>query len=187
MIDKQGDKASYQSILDDESQTNACAMVLAKAVDVYCNRDETRHLSSSETSLMLYFSGEIGAAKSCFIRAFLRAQGVTAKIKSPTFSIIETYDVADKTFSHMDLYRIEDEDELHYIGFEEYYTDSTIMLIEWPEKVTSLPKADLHVHLNSIDFGEKRKINIQSISKIGKNILQAFQNELSTRPSTRNR
>ena len=162
----------YQLLLNDESQTNQCAFALAKGVATCANNSEHAALLSSKRPLKIYFSGEIGAAKSCFIRQFLTTLGVTATIKSPTFSIIESYKVKTSLYVHMDLYRIVDEDELHYLGFEEYFSDANIVLIEWPEKVSGLPLPDLHVNLKNVDFGHKRKISIQSISKLGELILE---------------
>ena len=164
----------YQSLLNDESQTNRCATALANEVAFLFNQTNCLDNELSNEPLKIYFSGEIGAAKSCFIRRFLSVLGVTSKIKSPTFSIIESYQVNTHLYVHMDLYRIVDEDELHYLGFEEYFSDATIILIEWPEKVSGLPLPDLHIHLENIDFGQKRKISIQSISKDGKLLLDKF-------------
>ena len=169
----------YESILSDESQTNACSQLLANSICICKKSAKYLEFINKKEPIKIYFSGEIGAAKSFFIRYFLQTLGVTSKIKSPTFSIIESYHVNENTYVHMDLYRIEDEDELHYLGFEEYYSEASILLIEWPEKVRILPKADLFINLSSIDFGEKRKINIQSISKLGKLILNQFSSNIS--------
>lgn len=165
-------KIFFESTLEDESQTQACAKQFAKDLQVVLEK------KLIELPLKIYFSGEIGAAKSCFIRAFLQAIGIKSNIKSPTFSIIESYEVEHKSYVHMDLYRIVDEDELHYLGLDDYFSDATIVLIEWPEKVSLLPKPDFHIYLKNVDFGQKRKISIQSISKVGELVLkQASSNE----------
>ncbi len=146
--------------LTGESETIRCAQTLAPLI---------------KPPLKLYFSGDIGAGKSCFIRALLHAKGVRQRIKSPTFSIIETYQLQEDTFVHIDLYRVADEEELAYLGLEEYDTPSSVFLIEWPEKVQSLSLPDIKIELSSIDFGDKRKIVLQSISQQGENVLQLFQ------------
>lgn len=147
----------FKSILNDELATQACARQLAQQVCF---------------PLRIYFSGEIGAGKSCFIRAFLKSLGVRQKIKSPTYSIIEVYEVEANSFVHVDLYRISDEDELHYLGLEEYEQPNTMFLIEWPEKVSQLPQADLDVHLTAIELGKKRQIYIQANTNFGDDVLQ---------------
>lgn len=87
--------------------------------------------------LILTFSGEIGAGKTTFIRAMLRALGVTSAIKSPTFSLVETYAIQMMTVHHFDLYRVHDESELEMMGFRDYFTHDAVCCIEWPERVAS--------------------------------------------------
>lgn len=150
-------------VLTGEEQTQALARALAPLLTA---------------PLKIYFYGEIGAGKSCFIRALLQQAGISQKIKSPTFSIIETYATADRQYIHIDLYRINDEEEYDYLGIEDYDQPNSIYLIEWPQKVSSLPQADLAIRLESIDFGQKRKISIQSITKEGKKIVQTLNETL---------
>ena len=149
----------FQTKLHGESQTLACAKELAASLD---------------EQLKIYFSGEIGAGKSCFIRALLKNLGVGHKIKSPTFSIIETYHVDERIFVHADLYRIADEEELNYLGLDDYERDDAMFLIEWAEKAPGLPKPDLQINLFSVDFGQNRNISIQSMSKAGEKVLSRF-------------
>lgn len=122
----------------------------------------------------IYFSGEIGAGKSCFVRAFLQASGVSCRIKSPTFSIIEHYPVNSVDYLHIDLYRVTDADEIHYLGLDDYDNNSAVILIEWPEKSTEISKPDLYIKLLSMDFGQKRKISIQSMNRKGEKVLAAL-------------
>lgn len=166
MLDNQQQRHQYLSVLNDEAETKQCAVHLAQAL-----KDNEALLPKP---LVFHFRGEIGAGKSCFIRALLKTLGVTGTIKSPTFSIIESYAVAEKNFSHMDLYRLEDEEELYYLGFEEHVSSADLVLIEWPEKVSFLPEPDLFVYLEVIEFGAKRKISIQSNSKQTQNIVCAL-------------
>lgn len=95
--------------------------------------------------LVLTFSGEIGAGKTTFIRAMLRALGVKSAIKSPTFSLLESYQCQYLQVHHFDLYRIHDETELEYIGFRDYFLTDAICCIEWPERAgQSLEHVDIN-------------------------------------------
>jgi tRNA threonylcarbamoyladenosine biosynthesis protein TsaE len=90
-------------------------------------------------------SGDLGAGKSTFARGALRALGVTGPIKSPSYTLLETYPLAAVTVVHLDLYRLKDPSELEYLGLADYHRGGHLWLIEWPEHGGSrLPRADLH-------------------------------------------
>ncbi len=121
----------------------------------------------------LSFSGDIGAGKTTIIRAMLRAFGVTSAIKSPTFSLVESYSFEHMHVHHFDLYRIQDEAELDYIGFRDYFSDNAICCIEWPEHgKQSLQHVDLHVSL-SIQ-GSGRRMQVDALSPVGERILDGL-------------
>ena len=110
--------------------------------------------------LVLTFSGEIGSGKTTMIRALLRSLGVSSAIKSPTFSILESYQTPKCLIHHFDLYRINDENELDYIGFRDYFTDNSICCIEWPERVVNFNVwTDLGVSLKIKGAGREMQIN----------------------------
>lgn len=85
---------------------------------------------------LLTFSGEIGMGKTTIIRALLRAIGVTGAVKSPTFSLVEHYELesTDVVVHHVDMYRIQDDIELDDIGFRDFLSPQSICCIEWPER-----------------------------------------------------
>ncbi|MGB0867698.1 MAG: tRNA (adenosine(37)-N6)-threonylcarbamoyltransferase complex ATPase subunit type 1 TsaE [Granulosicoccaceae bacterium] len=103
----------------------------------------------------VHLEGDLGAGKSTFARGMLRSWGVTGPVRSPTYTLIETYDTEQGTVHHLDLYRLGDSEELYYLGLEDLLTQDAVWLIEWPalgEDV--LPPPDWHV---AMDYsGEQR-------------------------------
>ena len=113
--------------------------------------------------LMCYLMGEIGAGKTFFVRALLQAMGIQSSVKSPTYTLFETYTV-NKALAvcHLDLYRLEDPESLYYLGLD--WQDFQLALCEWPEKaVGSLPPADIII---DIAYGaSKPGLNVASIPR----------------------
>ena len=110
--------------------------------------------------LVFTFSGEIGAGKTTIIRAMLRSLGVTSSIKSPTFSLVESYACNNLHIHHFDLYRIHHEDELDYLGFRDYFSQHSICCIEWPEHAgNALPIVDIRFNLSIKGAGREVQIN----------------------------
>lgn len=126
--------------------------------------------------LVLTFSGEIGAGKTTFIRAMLQGMGVQSVIKSPTFSLIESYQYQTAEIHHFDLYRIQDETELEYIGFRDYFNRNAICCIEWPERVPQLVKADFCFTFTMHQDG--RVLTMCSLSPVGDNFLLCLEGNL---------
>ncbi len=144
--------------LPSESESDKLALFLARVI---------------EFPLRIYFSGPIGAGKSHLIRKLLQSLGVDTTIKSPTFTIVESYTVAERLFCHLDLYRLSDMEELECIGFREMFSDAQLLLIEWPEKVADLPNADISIELSIFDQG--RVASLQSNTDRGKKILTSLK------------
>ncbi|MCC7121908.1 MAG: tRNA (adenosine(37)-N6)-threonylcarbamoyltransferase complex ATPase subunit type 1 TsaE [Gammaproteobacteria bacterium] len=109
--------------LPDETCTAALAALIAAALP-----------AGSE----LHLVGPLGAGKTAFARGFLRALGHRGPVKSPTFTLVESYDVTRDgvalTIHHFDLYRLADADELDFIGFDDYHRPDAVLLIEWPSR-----------------------------------------------------
>lgn len=101
--------------------------------------------------------GEMGVGKTVFTNGLCRALGVSDYVSSPTFTVVNEYDGDGFSIYHFDMYRIEDEDELLEIGFEEYLTSGGICIIEWPENViNSLPQNRIDIEiLRGNDFSER--------------------------------
>ena len=89
-------------------------------------------------------SGELGAGKSTFARGALRALGATGPIKSPSYTLLETYELPAVHAVHLDLYRLRDPGELEHLGLADYHRPGFLWLIEWPERGAGrLPVPDL--------------------------------------------
>jgi len=87
---------------------------------------------------VITLSGELGAGKSTFCRGFIAACGYTGAVKSPTYTLIETYSTDVTEIRHLDLYRLDDPEELEFIGFRDLLASEGVLLIEWPERVPAI-------------------------------------------------
>jgi len=147
---------SYQQNITEEVETLQIAAKLA---------------NNLASGMIIYLHGPLGAGKTTFTRGFLRALGLLEKVKSPTYTLIESYEINQKKIFHFDLYRLRDAEELIYIGVKDYFTSDSICLIEWPEKGgTFLPKPDLDCYIDM--RGNARTIRIEACSPLGESILQ---------------
>jgi tRNA threonylcarbamoyladenosine biosynthesis protein TsaE len=96
--------------------------------------------------------GPLGAGKTTFVRHLLRALGVTGRIKSPTFAVLEPYSLPGLTISHFDFYRFTDAREWVDAGFRDIFAAPGLKLCEWPQHVEGLlPVADLQLHIDVLD------------------------------------
>lgn len=123
---------------------------------------------------VILLEGELGAGKTTFARALLMKLGVDERIKSPTYSLIESYRIGDLHVHHLDLYRIADADELEWLGLPDLLDANSLMLIEWPERgMGALPPADLRLHFEHAD--ERRNVSVLAHSPRGRECLRELQ------------
>lgn len=115
---------------------------------------------------VILLEGDLGAGKTTFARALLAARGVGERIKSPTYSLIESYRVDDLSMHHLDLYRIAHPDELEWLGLADLLGTNSLVLIEWPERgLGAIPPADLCMQLDHV--GERRSVLATAVSPRG--------------------
>ena len=116
-----------------------------------------------KSAFIVFLDGDLGTGKTTLVKEIIFALGIKEKVKSPTFTIIEPYELNDKNIYHIDLYRINDPTELEIIGLREYLNESeAIIFIEWPEKSFGfLKKFDLKISLkHSSEKERKYKIEL---------------------------
>lgn len=118
---------------------------------------------------VVYLKGTLGAGKTTFCRGILRSYGYEGAVKSPTFTIVEPYDLQWGQVYHFDLYRIADPEELEYLGIDDYLEGGQLCLIEWPERGDGfLPLPDIVIELAL--RGKGRHIELTSCSERGNTI-----------------
>ena len=97
---------------------------------------------------VVYLTGDLGAGKTTLARGFLRAIGVVGTVRSPTYTLLETYEAAGVTVVHLDLYRLQDASELEALGLRDLALPNHVWLVEWPERGEGgLPPPDLRISL----------------------------------------
>lgn len=107
--------------------------------------------SQVSAPLVIYLQGDLGAGKTTFARAYIHALGFSGYVKSPSYGLLETYRAGGQDILHLDLYRIEDPEELEYLALRDLYGANTVLMVEWPDRGKNhLPKPDL-----VLEFGEK--------------------------------
>lgn len=151
-----------QIVLADESQSIEFAGVVAKACEA---------LNVFEKGMIFYLYGDLGAGKSFFSRAFVQHFLPGQKVKSPTYTLVESYNFSTKVIHHLDLYRLCDPEELEYLAIRDLFKENFVALVEWPQKGEPiLPSADIEFEYLYQDVG--RLLKLQSVSPLGQALIE---------------
>lgn len=151
---------TLQLQLADETATRALGGRLARALP--------------EHGATIHLGGNLGAGKTTLVRGLLQALGHDGPVRSPTYTLVEAYELGDRTVYHFDLYRLADPEELEFLGIRDYLRPGATCLIEWPERAAGvLPPADLIVQLEY--RGEGRSATLTAESERGRAFLEAIQ------------
>lgn len=157
--------------LADERQTGHWAEALAAALS-------TQDLGKQ--AFLITLRGDLGAGKTTLARALLRALGVKGRIKSPTYPLLESYNLPKFNIYHFDLYRFSSPDQWFDAGFDDIFAGAGLMLVEWPEQAEgALPGADLDLRLALTDDVEARQLEAHAHSAAGATCLTTLTKHLA--------
>ncbi len=127
--------------------------------------------------LVVFLRGDLGAGKTTLVRFSLQALGCVGRVKSPTYGLLEIYQLGTGRYVHLDLYRLTDVEELEYLGLRELQRPGTSFLVEWPELVAEMmPAPDLVLDISF--SGSGRKIHFESSTSQGKHIIRQLASGL---------
>lgn len=110
--------------------------------------------------MVIYLQGDLGAGKTTLVRSVLNALGYGGRVKSPTYTLLEPYQVAGLNLRHFDLYRMNNEDEWESAGFRDEFNGHNIFFIEWPDKARNLlPPADVEIAFEILPGGRRVEVS----------------------------
>ena len=122
---------------------------------------------------MIYLSGNLGAGKTTLARGLLRALGYVGRVKSPTYTLVELYELSRLYLYHFDFYRFDHPREFEEAGLREYFISDAVCLVEWPEKAAGLPAADMRVLMQVAGSG--RRVEIFTETEAGRSCLDGLK------------
>jgi tRNA threonylcarbamoyladenosine biosynthesis protein TsaE len=153
-----------------------------------------RSMPKAAAPAVLYLRGDLGAGKTTCARGLLHALGVTGAVRSPTYTLVETYSARGLECVHVDLYRLRGPEDLEDLGLRDYLVPGCLLLIEWPERgATALPPPDIDLKLgyrendaaaNGPDAG--RDAALRAASNVGHAWLANLRKDTSISPYVAN-
>jgi tRNA threonylcarbamoyladenosine biosynthesis protein TsaE len=156
--------SSVHLILADAAATRRLGAALAQALSV-----------DVAESVVVFLEGELGAGKTTLVSGLLAQLGFVGSVRSPTYTLLEPYDVGHRSLTHVDLYRLSDPAEVDGLGLRDLLEQGSALLIEWPSQGTGhLPEPDLVIRLAYESTGDRRAATIDGPTAKGRKLLAAF-------------
>lgn len=138
-----------------------------------------RLLSVMEHTGVIFLQGNLGMGKTTLSRGLIRSAGHKGAVKSPTYTLVETYELPAGIVHHFDLYRLMDPEELEYLGIRDYFSEQHLCLVEWPDRGDGLlPAPDLEVYIEP--HGEGRAIHCVSHTAKGQKAADIINDTFSS-------
>jgi tRNA threonylcarbamoyladenosine biosynthesis protein TsaE len=154
------------SSLDFDLPGSEATEALGRALALSLPGGQSAEGAELPTGMVMYLQGELGAGKTTCVRSLLRALGVAGLVRSPTYTLVETYAVGKLTCVHVDLYRLQSLTEVDELGVRDLLGPGCLVLVEWPEKgAQALPAADVNIGLYYA--GEARRASLGGVSPAG--------------------
>lgn len=163
MKQQAGERTEQDWLLPDEEATSAWGAALARALDPEV---------LAEQAFVVHLSGDLGAGKTALVRAVLRASGFPGAVKSPTFTLLEPYNLPSFSAYHFDLYRFSSSEQWFDAGFDDVLAAPGLVLVEWPEKAAgALGEPDLRIALAPTDREGERQLSLRAHGEAGRRCL----------------
>jgi tRNA threonylcarbamoyladenosine biosynthesis protein TsaE len=127
--------------------------------------------------MKLYLSGDLGSGKTTLVRGILRGLGYSGPVRSPTFTLLESYNLSSLDVHHFDFYRFKAQEEWREAGFRDEFGSTAVCVVEWPEKAGALlPAADLAIEMRYEVAGEVsgRTIRLRGLSQRGRQCVEGL-------------
>lgn len=157
-------EASLSRFLPDAAATEAAGAALA---------------ACCPGGLVVYLYGDLGAGKTTLVRGLLRGCGHAGAVKSPTYTLVESYLLSGREVFHFDLYRLADPEELEYLGIRDYSGSDALTLVEWPERGSGfLPAANLLLAIEYVPGG--RQLCVTAVGRRGKTVMDCLRSGWNT-------
>lgn len=126
--------------------------------------------AACEPGLVVFLQGELGMGKTTFCRGLIQSLGHAGAVKSPTYTLVEPYQLGELQVFHFDLYRLGDPEELEFMGIRDYFGDLSVCLVEWPERgLGALPPGDLVITIER--EGQGRRLAYAAATEPGRRVL----------------